>query len=82
MSNRVSHSVGVFHANVTLLASRFFAEPIFFVHAMGRGGGPVGARRPFIPPSILNALLGSPHGLPGLDAGETEDKEETRHSFR
>lgn len=34
---------------------------------MGRGGGPAGAQRPFTAPSILNSLLGSPHGLLSVD---------------
>lgn len=59
---------GVFCASFFRPSScRYFAEPIFFVHAMGRGGGPAGARRPFMPPSILNSLLGSPHGLLSVD---------------
>ncbi|CAN0097469.1 unnamed protein product, partial [Scytosiphon promiscuus] len=50
----------------TVALSRFLAEPVFFVHSMGNGSRAASARRPFVPPSLLNALLGSPHGLPAL----------------
>eukprot|EP00752_Nemacystus_decipiens_P008202 g7335.t1 len=57
-----------------LVLSRFLAEPVFFVHAMG-GGGVASARRPFVPPSLVNALLGAPHGLAPLPPSSSDGDE-------
>ncbi|CAM9919989.1 unnamed protein product, partial [Ectocarpus sp. 13 AM-2016] len=62
----------------TVALSRFLAEPVFFVHATGKSGRAASARRPFVSPSLRNALLGSPYGPAALPAarGSPNDGEE------
>jgi len=47
---------------------------------MGTGGGAAAARRPFIRPSLLNALLGSPHGPAALPPSAEEEGDGGRGS--